>query len=208
MTRKNKTSRPRRGGAGGRSGGNPSSTALAYNGPIITQKDLEMDAPITIVSREPFDLVSTVGGVIANVIDSDPSTIQDWASLAAVYSQFRVLATMLEFYPSNKYSKTTTLTKALCHVADRSGSTPLANYGQAAAFESFQLLSLDEEFSMGSKEHPPPVIRMSSAEEAQWGDTSAPGAHWYHKLYADTVSASTTYGVCLVTFRVQFRGRR
>lgn len=187
---------------------NPPSNELKYTGQVLYPGELEQNAPIVVVARVPSDLTSTVGSVINNVYGSSPSSVADWASLAASYSEYRVLATALEFYPSNKYSKTTTLTKALAHVVSRESNSAISNFGEAAAYESMKLFSLDDEIILGESLHPSPVVRMSEVAEAEWLSTGSPTSFWYHKLYTDSVSASTTYGLIVMTYRIQFRGRR
>jgi len=195
--------RPRRSASG-----NPPTSAIRYMGPIVNRAELGADQTVIVVSTYASDLASSVGAVIANVYGNDPSSLDDWSSLVAAWAEYRVLGTMFEFYPQNKYSKTTTLTRPLCHVISRDSSSALSGYGIAAAYDSFIMLSLDDETKHGSKDYPAPIARMTSTDESDFLSTASPSAKWWHKLYADTVSASTTYGLVFITYRIQFRTRR
>jgi len=200
--------RSKKRGKGSKAIRNPSSSAIAYHGRVFYPNEGQMADSITIVSKYASDLASTGAGVIANVFSNDPQNINDWSSLAAAYTDYRVLATAFEFYPSNKYSKTTTTTKAFCHVVNRQSSAALSSFNEAAAYESFKLLSLDDEVSFDNNEKVVPIVRMNGINEAEWKSTSAPATEWWHKLYTDNVSISTTFGIVIITYRLQFRGRR
>ncbi len=185
------------------------STQIEYRGPVSSRNIKNQDDTYEVLLRVPTDLASNSGGVISNVYDNNPNGTTDWSSFAATFSEYRVLATMLEFYPSNKSSKTTTVTKAMAAVVDRASSGTIASFAEAVNYESYQIFSLDDEFvEFGKGLKKAPVAKMTSTEESDFKTTAAPTAQWYHKLYSDNLSVSTTYGLVVQTFLVQFRGRK
>jgi len=189
-------------------GGELPISAVSFTGSIFDVSESGQNDAHTVAMTFAQNIASTAGGVINDVFGNDPSSCNDWTSLAAVFGEYRVLGTMFEFYPQNKYSKSVVITRPVAVVVDRSTSTPLTSYAAAADFSSFHMASMDDELKRGSRDHPPVIARMSSTDEAAFRSTSSNVSTWWTKLYGDGLSASTTYGVNFVTYRVQFRARK
>jgi len=177
-----------------------SADALEYRGPVRTAADMEQEDLHTTAFSAEFNLASSVGSQIQFVLTSDPSTlVSDWASLAASFEESRTLAIELAFYPSNRYNKTTTTTRPILLLVDRNNGGVIGNYNAGSTHVSARIKSLEDPWKITAK--------MQGADEAQWTSTSGPTARYWIKTYADGLSASTEYGLCIATYRVQFRGR-
>jgi len=158
-------------------------------------------------------LVSTIGGFISNVFDQSMTGLANWASFASIYHQFRVLAFTLEFFPANRYSKTTTSCQPGFGVVDRDDNSGLISLALAAAFSSARMLSLEDPWTdrreyRGSSV-PALIWRMETIDEAAWLSTAAPSGtgRGSIKLFFAGLTASTTYGLVTQRVLVQFRGK-
>jgi len=160
-----------------------------------------------------FNLASNAGGVINAVYDQTMTTANAWTHLAASYDEFRVLAFQVEFFPNNRYTKVTTLCTPLVGVVDRDSNGALLSFAAGFQYASARMLSLEDPWT-DAKEYkgssvPALKWKMDSVEDAVFLTTAAPtptikGAI---KLYGQNLTASTTYGIVLQRFIVQFRGR-
>jgi len=187
----------------------PSSVALSYRGPIWDGAYHEQRVTRCHLLFATANLNSTAGGVIATVISSSSVTFSNFAAYANIYDEFRVLGMQLEYFPANRYSKTTTVCMPGIGVVDRNDSTPLS--APSILYESTRQLSLEDPWTDRSEYRGSSVpalhIRMEGAEEAQWLSTGSTAAELYVKLYFSGLTASTTYGVYYVRALVQFRGQ-
>jgi hypothetical protein len=174
-------------------------TASKYMGPVVTGLGLEGDDLHTQTFSVALDLASDGSGVIANVIGDAPTAASDWASAVALYKEYRVLAHEVRFYPQNRYSKSTTVTRPIAVVIDRSDSSSLTSYLTAAVYTSHKIKSTDDPFSE--------TCHMVGINEASFSLTSSPTITKWIKFWSSGNSFSTTYGIYVVSYRVQFRVR-
>lgn len=172
---------------------------IAYNGPVITKKDKEQIDTYVVVLKLVGNLSSTAGGGIAQTFSSNPSGAGDWSSLAAVWEEYRVLAMRLRFRPDNRYSKTTTICRPGYVVVDRGTSAALASIQAAANHESAKEVDLEDPWSIEA--------HMSNSNESSFIAVASPIALIWFKLWFDSLTASTEYGIYELSWRVQFRGR-
>jgi len=172
-------------------------SAQRYVGPIIGSPFNDANHTTTLLLIYQTSLASTVGGVVADVFGNNPSSASNWGDSNAVWGEYRVLAFRLEFYPVNRYSKTTTVTFPVLVDVDRRNSTALTSFSVAAARETCKMRSLEDPWHE--------EIRMTGSEESQFIAVSAPTALSWFKLYSTGLSVSTTYGLILVKYLVQFR---
>ncbi len=180
--------------------GELAASSQIYKGPVISAAGREQADLHSVNLMSVVDLVSSAANLIQNVYNDDPSGYSEWANFAALFHEYRVLGAEFKFYPQNRYSKSTTITRPMAIIVDRSTSAIVANYAGALNHPSAKLKSLDDPFESS--------WRMENAEESAFEQTLAPVAkHWF-KLYADTLSASTTYGIVTIVLLVQFRGRQ
>lgn len=187
-------------GGKGAQGSEVPANALTYLGPIrtnITREMRDLHTVVTAYSNPTWG--SDSGGVIAPVYGDNPNTVADWASLAACFEEYRVLAHEVSYYPKNRYARGTVTTAPLATVVDRGGAGGFSDYTSPATHASFKMHTLDDPWTV--------VCQMEGADEATFKATSSPGDTRWIKLYASGLSVSTTYGVLIITYRIQFRGR-
>lgn len=178
-------------------------TSQAYNGPVIP-KPMKKEQELYTVPLIFTGLISsTAGGIIDAYYSSDPNSysLTEWTNLVALYGEYRILGMEVRYYPSNRYSKTTTLCTPLVVVVDREAPTSaLGSYQSAAAHESSRILSLEDPWRES--------VKMQGADEALFLSTTATSAKYSVKFYADGLSVSTAYGRAFVNLLIQFRARR
>ena len=172
---------------------------IKYDGPIVYPSEVEQADTHTQVLHYTEFLSSDGAGTIAKVYSTNPSSASEWSILSGAYDEYRVLGLAVKFYPNNRYSKTTTICRPLVTLVDRADSTAMSSYGGAVSFSSSKILSLEDPWTR--------EIKMASTEEAQFLKTTTPAPTMYIKLYADSLTASTSYGMVILYYRIQFRGK-
>ncbi len=181
---------------------NPGPAAVIYKGPLKPSKMKQEAESIVTTLNFTGILPSTAGGVIDSSYSNDPNSysLADWTSLVALYHEYRVLGVRVEYFPWNRYNKTTTVCTPLITVVDRAAAGTLGSYQAAMSHESAKKCSLEDPWSEEA--------RMESIEEATYISTSSTTASFWIKFYADGLSVSTTYGRMFVYVVVQLRGRK
>ncbi len=181
---------------------NVAPTALTYHGPIVSKKAKAENE--TIVTNLNFTglLTSTAGGAIDSFYSNDPASyaIADWTNLAAVWHEYRVLGFRVEFFPYNRYSKTTVVCTPMIVVVDRADASLLGSYQTGMDHSSAKKVSLEDPWIMEAK--------MASTEEAAFISTGSTSAQTWIKFYSSGLSVSTVYGRTFVYLLLQLRGRR
>ncbi len=148
-----------------------------------------------------YVLASTAGGVINDVLSNDPSTFGDWSGLSAAFDEFRVLSMTVQYYPWNRYSKSTTVTKPVFGVYDRSDGTALTTVGNAVNFEDWYWAPLDDPWTHTFN-------CMAGIEDAGFTAVASVAARGWFKLYQSGLTVSQDYGDLVATIRIQWRQRR
>jgi hypothetical protein len=213
MARKGKrkgSARKSRRGSRGVSKEGPSDVALKYRGPIWNSALAENENTMTVDLFSEGLLTSSAGGVVNQVFTSSSASFQNFSTWAGLYDEFRILGLQLEFYPSNRYSKTTTSCVPGFGVVDHADSVALTSAAQALGYASCRILSVEDPWSdrreyRGSSV-PALKVRMAGAEEAQWLSTGSTAGLLAIKLYFAGLTASTAYGLYLFRALAQFRG--
>lgn len=173
---------------------------LVYTGPIRPLSENEQLTTKTVFMSSTGFISSSAAGKILSVFSNDPSTTVDWTSFANSFHEYRVLGIRLEYFPNNRYSKTTTTCRPVISIVDRTSDvTALSSYGVAVAHESAHKVSLEDPWFREAK--------MSGSEEAVFAPTTLPTITNAIKLYADGLTVSTEYGMYVLYYLVQFRGR-
>lgn len=187
-----------------------SSHALSYAGPLAMAGSAYQNAPIV----APLFYTGTIGsdavGTLTSVFNNDPSVYADWSNYASLYDEYRYLGIELEFFPYNRYSKTTTTCTPGVGVVDRDDTTSLASLALGFQYESALVLSLEDPWT--DRRHyrgalPALKMKMDGPRESLWITTAAPVATGCIKIRFEGLSSSTTYGRILVRGLFQFRGR-
>ena len=177
------------------------STQMEYRGPIQDPMATKEEDLHTMVIGYTSTLTSSAGGVIAAYLINNISSSPEWASLAALFSEYRVLGCEIEYFPVNRYSKTTTSTAPGILAVRHDGATLApGSYDGLMNFSSARKVSIEDPWSHSA--------HMTGTEEAQFLITSDTAPRFGFLLYADGLSASQTYGRYFFYWRVQFRGRR
>ncbi len=157
----------------------------------LTVVDLVYDAPVT----------SSGTGTIADYINDYPQAAADWASLAAVFAESRVLAMEVRFVPNVTGATQGSLAYAPFFVVlDLTSSlTTLTSYTNASNYALSQEHSLNMPWRM--------FHRMAGVEESTFVPTSSAATDYSFKTFATGLTASTTYGRYFIHWKCQFRGR-
>jgi hypothetical protein len=190
-----------------------SSLALAYTGPIWNKQLQEQTDLITTTLVFYSGLISSAAGIIAPVYDQSMTSLTGWSTFAGIYDEFRVLGAQLEFFPANRYSKTTTTCIPGVGVIDRDSNGALASTAQALSYSSVRMLSLEDPWTDLSEYRgssvPALKYKMSGPKEALWVTTATPTPTTSPtiKIYFAGLSTSTYYGAVVARFLVQFRGK-
>lgn len=184
----------------------PSPNATVYRGPL----EIPQAKKVNDVWSTQINIIGSIGsngsGVINTVFDpvNQIQTSSDWASLAAVWNEYRVLSAKLQMTPWNKYNlPTTTTVTPINSVLDRNDNATLGSLSAAANYNSCEQHDPSTQFTRS--------IRMDSVDEAEWINTgTSPGAaaRFYIKLYSSGNTPSIVFYDYIAKYVVQFRGRK
>jgi len=182
-------------------GGELDASAVTFEGKVLDDATRQAMDCRTMILQYSQTIASSSGGVMSSYLVNNISSAYDWTEFAEAFAEYRILGFRAEFFPWNRYSKTTTLTTPLVICIDRSGDTSApVSYQQIMEYSSGKKKSLEDPWSM--------EWRMSSSEEAQFKPVTDVAPVVGLKLYADGLSASTTYGRFFYYWRIQFRNRK
>lgn len=178
----------------------PPVNALAYNGPVSNQQIKEATDTHCFVIGLTNSIASSGGGVINTVFDSysQLAASTNWATVQALFSEYRILAFEITLAPVNPFQTGTTYFPIISVTSHDNGDT-LTSLNVAASYSS-------------SKQHKPGTmikraIRMSDTHEAEWTPVSTgTSGRTYIKLYGSGLAASTTYYQYLNYVLIQCRG--
>lgn len=173
--------------------------ATTYNGPSVLPRAKQENRTDVLEMKSLIVLASSAAGVIDQVIDNNPSGYQDWSSVAALWDDYRSLSLRIEYFPYNRYSKTTTSCKPLYQVIDRDSVGALSSVNAAIQYESCDRKSSEDPWTR--------VAKMKDVLDSQFITTASPSATFAIKHYQNGYSASTSYGEVLITLIIQVRGR-
>jgi hypothetical protein len=174
-------------------------SAMEYRGPPIPRNLMEQRDLHTVVLRAVEPVTSSAGGVINVVFSDDWSTWTDAASFINVFDEFRTLCLSVNYFPNNRYSKTTTVCKPVIVGVDRDDGNVFSSYDVASNHSSSKLKSVEDPWFE--------TVKMRGAEDAQFSNTTSFSPRFWIKTYSDGLSANTEYGQAMITALVQFRSR-
>jgi hypothetical protein len=188
-----------------RKGGNNRAEQLSYSGPVRLPTADGLDAKITRVNLSTtYTLASdSAGGISAVAATSDVTTTGDWSSYVNLYQEYRVVGIELRYVPNynGTYTSTVVVTTGVTasfHVPFLGTSPNIDTVVQNATWKPWRS-------STSSITH----WKMRGSEEAQFTQVGAtPANHGYIELFAPGATVSTLYGRVIVTFLVDYRGRR
>lgn len=181
----------------------PSTKTTVYKGPIKPLKAANQVETFETVQVQTFDLVTNGAGVVSFAYGSWPSSTTDWSNAVAVWHEARTLKMRVQYAPQNRYSRGVITVRPIVTLVDHTDSTTVSSYATAGAHESSVLRTLDDPWTQ--------VASMNGNEEAVFQDTNALATaanRFFIKGYSDGNTTSSTIGVVMITYLVQFRGRR
>jgi len=144
---------------------------------------------------------SNAGGqIVVSLPDSSVTSASYFSLLSQVFDEYRVVGVSVVVQPYNKYSKTTTLSAPIAMLHDSTDGAALTGFANASAADTVQLSNTDDMFPRTT------VYAKSHSESANvWAPTSTSTVIGSIKWYADTLSATVTYGRILVHYKTEFR---
>lgn len=180
--------------------------SLSYSGPIrLNTFDGQDSKPIKANLSYSFLMTSSAGGVLANIIRG-PGLLStsDWLFYADLYQEYRVLGMELQYMPyfNGTYSATVTQGSGATDVVHTPLTTPPSSLDEVVQHVTWSPFKT----SSGFKKH----WRMFGVEESTFSDVAnaATVNHGGITFYCDNLSANTDYGRGVVTYLVEFRGRK
>jgi len=158
---------------------------------------------VALVGTITSDAVSRINSVIS----MDPSSAPDWASISALYDEFRVVGCRLKLV-SRTQNTVTLASNAIFVIYDNDDNGVVASYASAAEYQTAHMIPalFNNAFTYVFNFARP----ASGAHTAlDWVDIATPtlstGAV---KFYGDTLSATTNYFTYMIEWAVEFRGVR
>jgi len=184
------------------SGINPAEDVIIYRGPLKLPQGLQERQKITTVAHfGPVSFTASAGGTVASVLSDDPSASVDWASLSAVWDEYRVLGFTFHYMPFNRYTRASTdQIGPIFTVIDRDDATALTLESQALEYESLKVFYLGDPFTRQ-------VRSMTSVEDSTFITTATPVARNWLKLVCVNITPNLGVGRAWMDLLIQFRGR-
>lgn len=182
-----------------------SDTAIRFTGKVISPT---ARAELTTSDRllNFTSVVTTDGtGMINLLIQGNMNSALDWASLASVWDEFRVLGARIEYCPQNKYCKSQTpivpiVTPAVVYV-DRNDTIVISSsYALASSNESAKKVSMEEFWFHEWK--------MDGTDEAAFRPTSSSLINPVFRIFSDGGTINYQLGRLFLYWRVQFRSAK
>jgi len=191
-------------GSGSNTG--PSSSALAYRGPVRPRNEASGTQVNLFRLSNTATVATSAGGVVGVYYANDASGVAEWSNFAAVFQEYRVIALSVRYVPRVNL------------VADLVSST--VTHGEicwytartTAVVTPATTLALAYEFA-GSRVRPANRVsshswKMAGVEESVWTPVSAPVKRGGVVFTVFEAPASVTIGNVLLDYLVQFRARQ
>jgi hypothetical protein len=193
----------------GRGGSRVDQDALRYNGPVILRGMSQALTDLVITLNYTTTLVSTAGGVISTVFDTDPTLAPEFSDYSSLWKEYRCLATEIEFSPDLQYQSVSPGKTIGCALQRVDGFVAFTTWAGVVADPSFRFLSLqvpwnDGKFYTGTR-CVPPKWEMNGTEEAGFIHCSTPGPTGAICLFGDGMGNAITYGRIVQRWLLQFR---
>jgi len=181
-------------------GSGPPDGATVYRGPLRVprngQQAVVRNLNLTAVVQ------ASSGGVVSASFSTNPSSSPDWSALAALYTEFRILALKVTYLPlynvafaavSNVNSG---IPLAFC-VSRNPSASPPATFAAAIQIQPYRWFTASRSMSFST--------RAMGTNEMAWLTTAAPAAYAQIFLVGSGFTASQTQGTAISEFLVQFR---
>lgn len=179
------------------------SSELHYTGPIHLRSG-GLDSRITRVNLNFSSNAqsSSAGKFDGAWVSSQVTSCTDWTSFANVYQEYRVVGMEVKWL--NRYNSTFSTSAA-------------PGFGAMAVYHTPTIptpVSIDEvvqnaNHKLWNTGRPLTIQwRARGTEEMAWASTASSSSHGGIQIYAEGCTASSLYGCWILTFTVEFRGRK
>lgn len=159
--------------------------------------------------RVPYavTITSDATGRINNVLNLNPLSAPEWASLSGLYDEFRVIGVALTLVPRTTFSVTQNQNMVIVAL-DNDSSTVQNSYEQAAEYNNRYIFP-----SVWATER---ALKFTFARPTSgtentilWRDVAAPATSiGAVVLYSEALSTTVTYFKGLLEYIIEFRGAR
>lgn len=159
--------------------------------------------------RIPYAVTITSDGVgrINNVLNLNPLSAPDWASVANLYDEFRVIGVALTLVPRTTFSVTQPQNMVICAM-DNDSSTVMTSFEQCAEYANRNVFpSVWSDNSVQKMTFARPTS--GSETKIDWIDVATPAnSPGAVVLYSDALGTTVTYFKGLFEYIIEFRGTR
>jgi hypothetical protein len=198
-------SKKMKGGKKGKNSQNgPAPGTVVWNGPVrMLETGVPNDAIVARLSTVSIGVTGSSSGLVVAGNNLGVTSSSDWASFSNTYDEFRVLGFELDWLPNYPGGNNAVVhasgVRFSTHSAD---SYVLPNLDVCVQHADWKPFYTGVQFKQEWK--------MAAEEEAIFQQTSSPAGTLLGQIYAIAPSASSTiaYGQAVVTYAVQFRGRK
>lgn len=184
----------------------PPAQSQIYRGPIRLPRSVAQADTTVIQMTYAQGQSANVSGVLAFSLSNIPNAFTSWASISAMWDEYRVIAMEVIWQPnympcvgvasgSTPFMQPNTVVVAW----DRDSAGAPASLASVWDYASAQCHNICSKFTL--------KIKMTGSEDAGFTNVSSPVATWYYKFYSTGLTASVAYGNIFSRILVQFRGR-
>jgi len=181
---------------------NPNS--LVYKGPLFPRASMQANHVDVVRLVFSTQVTASASGNIYVVTTNNPGSATDFAAYAGLYTEFRVIASRVQWVPIAQGFQSGAQTNVQQPVVvyssrgDNTFSAP-SNFANAYDNDGAKVHNIGKQFSV--------TMRMSGDGDSAWGLTLSPGLSWCIYVYSNGLTASAAYGYTFCDYLVQFRGR-
>jgi hypothetical protein len=172
-----------------------------YRGPIRVGESKYSDKLDVVNLTSVTQVSSSALGVMAAELTFNPNTTFEWASFAARYREYRVLAVELSWEPNFMVNTATSLGGPIYIALNKGGAlgTPTSK-GQVLAMADSECRSSYKKWNY--------QIRPDDYTDLDVGSTSTPSSEFSFVFFANAFTASTVFGDFAQRWVVQFSSRQ
>ena len=166
------------------------------------------------LTNNTVSVSNAVTGNINTVISMNPSGSAEWATLAALYDEFRVMGIRIRLISKQQFSVTAINDGAvICY--DNNDSTVLTGTDQGLQYNTSHLFPAVWAHAPNGTDNKAGILEFLSMRPTaaantpiDWIATSTPaGSLGSVKTFAPSLTAATAYWVVFIDYFVEFRGR-
>lgn len=193
---------------GSRSRQVPGDSVQVYRGPIRIRDRGTVDDSVAIRMSYSYNITGSISAGVHQWFGTNGvNSCQDWNTYVAAYDEYRVLAFEVDYlphYPDGNFNGSTGEQHgAGAIISTHSPTNPFPftskTMNDFVAYSNWEPFYTSRPYKR--------TWRMESAEESQFAPTSLIGTHGFIGHWAPNATTANSYGFCIVTYVVQFRGR-